>query len=127
MYLVFSYSKKKKPDRYFEFNPQPSASQSSDPDNFLRNLQMLSKPTMWGQLLFFIYEDYDMSAGRAHILKLKVETLVENMRDIPVIIPDALSHRLRKREDWTRNFRSFILRPILAQFTTMTVVHFPGM
>jgi hypothetical protein len=39
---------------------------------------------------------------------------------------DALNHRLRKREDWTRNFRSFIRRPILAQFTTMTVVHFPG-
>jgi hypothetical protein len=37
-----------------------------------------------------------------------------------------LEHRLRKREDWTRNFRSVILRPILAQFTTMTVVHFPG-
>jgi hypothetical protein len=38
----------------------------------------------------------------------------------------VIIHRLRKREDWTRNFRSFILRPILAQFTTMTVVHFPG-
>jgi hypothetical protein len=43
------------------------------------------------------------------------------------IVSDARPmHKLRKREDWTRNFRSFILRPILAQFTTMTVVHFPG-
>jgi hypothetical protein len=37
-----------------------------------------------------------------------------------------MSHRLRKREDCTRNFGSFILRPILAQFTTLNVVHFPG-
>jgi hypothetical protein len=35
-------------------------------------------------------------------------------------------HRLRKREDWTRKFRSVILRPIWAHFTTMTVVHFPS-
>jgi hypothetical protein len=41
-------------------------------------------------------------------------------------VASDLNHRLRKRGDWTRNFRSFILRPILAQFTTMTVVHFPG-
>jgi hypothetical protein len=39
---------------------------------------------------------------------------------------DHLSHRLQKREDWTRNFRSVILRTISTQFTTMTVVHFPG-
>jgi hypothetical protein len=38
----------------------------------------------------------------------------------------VLIHRLRKRKDWTRNFRSVILRPISAQFTTMTVVHFQG-
>jgi hypothetical protein len=36
------------------------------------------------------------------------------------------THRLRKKEDWTRNFRSVILQPISAQFTTMTVVHFLG-
>jgi hypothetical protein len=38
----------------------------------------------------------------------------------------VIQHRLRKKEDWTRNFRSVILRPISAQFTTMNVVHFPG-
>jgi hypothetical protein len=35
-------------------------------------------------------------------------------------------HKLREREDWTWNFRTVILRPISAMFTTMTVVHFPG-
>jgi hypothetical protein len=39
---------------------------------------------------------------------------------------NVLTHRLRNREDWTRNVRSVILRPISAQFTTMTVVHFQG-
>jgi hypothetical protein len=41
-------------------------------------------------------------------------------------LASVMNHRLRKREDWTRIFSSFILRPISAQFTTMTVVHFPG-
>jgi hypothetical protein len=35
-----------------------------------------------------------------------------------------IGHGLRKKEDWTRNFRSFILRTILAKFTTMTIVHY---
>jgi hypothetical protein len=59
-------------------------------------------------------------------LRDEMERVLEKIRVFNARYSSEFKHRLRKREDRTRNFRSFILRPISSQFISMTVAHFLG-
>ena len=79
---VYSLSSKRRPDRYLEFDPRPSQAGPIDSESFLRLVQSLHKPTGWGTLLCFHYEDYDLDANQEHILALQVNGLISNLKVI---------------------------------------------
>jgi hypothetical protein len=87
--FFFSYSRTKRQDRYLGFDPRPSDCQAVDTDGFLRDLQSLPKPTMWEQLLFFSYKDYELEASRRIVLHLQVAALMANMKDILCWAPNS--------------------------------------
>ena len=76
-----SYSNKRRQDRYIDFDPRPDTSDSPsvDSESFLRDLQCLPDQTMWGTLLYFNYEDYDLEADRRAILILENQRLIVNL------------------------------------------------
>jgi hypothetical protein len=81
-YGFFSYSKKRKQDRYLNFDPRPdhAASSTADSDSFLRDLQAsLSKTTMWERLLSFSYDDYELHANKRLVLQMQVQSLVSHL------------------------------------------------
>jgi hypothetical protein len=62
------------------FDPRtksPSSSLTKQKDSFVRQVQSLPQPTMWGKLLGFSYEDYDLMPERRGVLL----TLCENFRE----------------------------------------------
>jgi hypothetical protein len=82
-YGFFSYSKKRKQDRYLNFDPRPdhAASSTADSDSFLRDLQAsLSKTTMWERLLSFSYDDYELHANKRLVLQMQVQSLVSHLQ-----------------------------------------------
>lgn len=72
------YHKKRQPDKYFDTDPRPLHLQKTtveEKDNFLKNIQSLHRESMWGKLLRFYYEDYELSPERAVILRELVARL----------------------------------------------------
>ena len=86
----FSYSSKRRQDRYLEFDPRPASSltaatsSTAKSEAFLRDLQELPghKPTMWGKILVFNYEDYEITPEREANLHRQVGVLLDNLRVI---------------------------------------------
>lgn len=75
------YGKKRKADKFIYKDPRPPRLQCTTQEEkheFLRNLQSLPHDTMFGKLLEFKYEDYELSPERKNVLK-NLSTMVEDV------------------------------------------------
>jgi hypothetical protein len=78
--FLFSYSKKRKLDRYANFDPRPDDRRKVDSEEFLRDLQVLPTTTMWERLLFYNYDDYELEANKRTILECQAQGLISHLQ-----------------------------------------------
>lgn len=82
-YFYFSYSKKRKQDRYLQFDPRPEGTTTDSVAVncvFLHGLQSLKKTSMWERLLVFDYDDYELESNRKAVLEIQVHALIASLQ-----------------------------------------------